>query len=323
MEYLLDLKRKYNRLNLFPIYKDFRLSNLSPLNLFSKGIYYKRFYSKPLESLLKKKEKYDIAYLDSFFSYHYIDLVESNHIIIDFHNIHSEFLKHYIKECKNPLKKFIYKREMENIFSLEKEIISNPDIKKVITGPLPDSLNVIAKNIFNHIPHPMIRPIDSPTIHEQKSILFTGNFNWPLNRSALRIFCRLSDEFRNITFTIAGRNIPEIKSKNKNLKIIRNPETTYDLFKENSIFLSPVKNPSGINLKLIQAAYAGNLIIGKDEAIRKISGLSDSALIFKDYTDLIDIIKNIQLPIKVDNSKAINNIEQNNKEFRSLLKRIQ
>jgi|GEM_PF-3747382 len=322
LDFLVDLQKRHNDLTVFPVFHDFSFYSSYPIDILKTGFYYRRFYSATLERILKIGGHYDIALLDSMFSYQYKDSIKADRTFIDFHNIHSELLNHYLHNNISWIRRAFIKREFKFLLNKEKEIFNDNDISKMITGRLPAYYSDFKGRFFNHIPFLKSYTLKPVREWNSRNILFTGNFIWKINRQAISIFTSLAHKFREINFTLAGRGLKVKDDIPKNLFLIKDPMETKSLFDENAIFLSPVDNPSGVNIKLIQAAYNGNMIIAKGQAAKKIPGLVRSSVTYNDSSDISDIIRNIRLPIETDHSRTIEQLQQMDQDFSILLKGV-
>ncbi len=245
----------------------------------NKSYQVQRFYSKNFVLALRKiltEQTFDIVQLESVFMAPYIDEIRhySNaKIVLRTHNIEHLIWERRIKNERNLFKKlaFLYfTRQLRNYeCSLDKKIdafiaISEPDYQFFINQYTDVKGTVIpfGVDLDNY-------EIEDDYIPSEKPELFhVGSMNWHPNIEGIEWFLEeiwdnILEKYPEISFTVAGRDIPEqfLKKSVPNLIVAGEVPDANDFMLSKDIMIVPLLSGSGVRVKIIEGMALGKVII--------------------------------------------------------------
>lgn len=219
--------------------------------------------------------KYDYIILETIYLTPYISIVKKYSkakIILRTHNMEYEIWNRLHEGAKMGFQKLLYKVLSYQIYRYE----SN-QLKEI------DYLIAISQREFFQFNHfypgikGMIMPItwnsnlmEIPVENQNKdiSLFFMGSLDWKPNQEGLlwflnQIWPMLHEKLSNLTFYVAGRNMPEkIKQMNlPNVKMVGEVEDASHFVKQHDICIVPLLSGSGMRAKIIEAMALGKVVI--------------------------------------------------------------
>ena len=268
----------YNAISMVDIDTNFNLYSFVT-NLFS-AIPYQlfRFVNNTFKSTLIDcllVNKYDYIILETIYLTPYISIVKKYSkakILLRTHNLEYEIWNRLHEGKKMGLQKLLYKVLSYQIYRYE----SN-QLKEI------DYLIAISQREFYQFNHfypgikGMVMPItwnsnlmEIPVEKQNKdiSLFFMGSLDWKPNQEGLlwflnQIWPMLHEKLSNLTFYVAGRNMPEnIKQmKLPNVKMVGEVEDASHFVKQHDICIVPLLSGSGMRAKIIEAMALGKVVI--------------------------------------------------------------
>ena len=268
----------YNAISMVDIDTNFNLYSFVT-NLFS-AIPYQlfRFVNNTFKSTLIDcllVNKYDYIILETIYLTPFISIVKKYSkakILLRTHNLEYEIWNRLHEGKKMGLQKLLYKVLSYQIYRYE----SN-QLKEI------DYLIAISQREFYQFNHfypgikGMVMPItwnsnlmEIPVEKQNKdiSLFFMGSLDWKPNQEGLlwflnQIWPMLHEKLSNLTFYVAGRNMPEnIKQmKLPNVKMVGEVEDASHFVKQHDICIVPLLSGSGMRAKIIEAMALGKVVI--------------------------------------------------------------
>ncbi|MCK9339227.1 MAG: glycosyltransferase family 4 protein [Bacteroidales bacterium] len=249
-------------------------------SLFSRKSYQvQRFYSKAFASKLKEilsQETFDVIHLESVFMTPYISEIRrysQAKIVLRTHNIEHLIWERIIKNERNPLKKIALSYFAKQLKRYECSLHNQIDAFVAISEP--DFL--FFEKQYENIPGAVI-PFgvdlenyenEEDYIPSRKPELFhVGSMDWHPNVEGIEwflkeVWSKILAEYPEITFTIAGRNIPKHLQNNKLANVIIAGEVpdANEFMLSKDIMIVPLLSGSGVRVKIIEGMALGKVII--------------------------------------------------------------
>lgn len=249
------------------------------LNLFgSKSYHIERFISKEFEKQLEdlcKSKSFDVVIFESIFVAPYLDVIRKNSkavCILRQHNIEYKIWeslaaieqigpkKSYLKLLARRLKKY----ELSKINSFD-GISAITEIDKGILKQ-EGCTQPVEVFPFGIQLEKLVRTKD--TI-ETPSLFHLGSMDWLPNQEAIKWFIQqvwdeLYEEFPDLHFYLAGRNIPvsffDYNNQN-NIRVLGEIEDAIGFMNSKAIMIVPLFSGSGIRVKILEGMALGKCII--------------------------------------------------------------
>lgn len=239
----------------------------------------KRFYSKTFATKLAetlKHNHYDIVHLESVFTTPYIPVIRQYSqakIVLRTHNIEHLIWQRMARNEQNPAKKWAIKAFSNQMKRYECSLgsmidafaaISNPDYQffKELFVSVPGAVIPFGINVDDYEQEEDYMPSDKP------ELFHIGSMDWMPNIEGVEWFLdevwpSVLSEFPEVTFTIAGRKIPELISRraDSNVVIAGEVPSANDFMLSKDIMVVPILAGSGIRVKIIEAMALGKVII--------------------------------------------------------------
>jgi glycosyltransferase involved in cell wall biosynthesis len=251
------------------------------LNLFRRDSYIiQRFYSRSFENELIgliTKESFDIIQIEHLQMCVYVDVIRkysSAKIVFRPQNVEHKVWQKYLRNLKNPLKKFFLGVAVRRLLRFEKSILTKVD--GIIAISADD-----AHDFRSY--HPEIQVIDVPVAFVFKnqdgydfekqyldfpSIYHLGSMDWRPNQEAITWFVEgilpsVRQEFPDLKIYLAGKKmLPEfLKLKIKNLFVEGTVPDALKWQEDKAILIVPLISGGGIRAKIIEAMALGKTII--------------------------------------------------------------
>lgn len=234
----------------------------------------KQFHQKLIEIL--SQNSFDIVQLETLYMAPYIETIRSYSnakIVIRLHNIEHQIWQRLIQNETNILKKITLRWLTFELKKYELSIFDKIDGFMAISAvdytffnfKRPDTKGKIIPfgiDIDDYQPDENYMPSDIP------ELFHIGSMNWLPNIEGIEWFLEdvwplILEKFPLITFTIAGKNIPDhFYSKNgKNFNVIGEVADAKQFILSKDIMIVPLLSGSGIRIKIIEGMALGKTII--------------------------------------------------------------
>lgn len=236
----------------------------------SSAYFKEKNFIKKVKNLLSKNQYQKIIVVSTGLDFLIPVLKPYTHKIIwDFIDQDSYKWEVFAKKNKG-IKKWLYKREAENIKGIEKQVA---EFAKIIT--------VVSENEKNRLEESLKRSIDVVSIHTEKKelkfkqvqnrIIFTGTMSYQPNVEAViffhnQVFKQLVGDFPDLDFTVIGRNPSPQLIKECSLASFTGEVTEITPYLESALFaVIPVLNDIGLPTKVLEAMSFGiPLVVSKN-----------------------------------------------------------
>lgn len=251
------------------------------LSSFLRGEVYQvsRFYSNEMSQKLVsvlQADSYDIIQLESIFVAPYITVIRQYSkakIVLRSHNVEYLIWQRIAQNHSSIMKRILASKLYHQLKNYECSLLSKVDgymtISDVdykffheIAPSVPGSVIPFSINIGDY-------EFDEEYIPSAQPKLFhLGSMNWLPNVEALEwfledIFPKIHEHFPALTFTVAGRGIPEQikKYSSQNVIIAGEVDDANDFMISQDIMIVPLLSGSGVRIKIIEGMALGKTII--------------------------------------------------------------
>ncbi len=238
-----------------------------------------RFYSKGFANKLAEilqKETFDIIQLESIFMAPYLPVIRqfsTAKIVLRNHNIEHLIWHRVINNEPNPLKRWAIRYFSRQLKRYECNLGSQIDAFAAISEPdyqffkecyhnIPGTVIPFGVDLENYPENEDYMPSGTP------ELFHVGSMNWLPNVEGIEWFLdevwpQIHEKFPEITFTIAGRQIPEKISQraDNNVIIAGEVASANDFMAERDIMIVPLLSGSGVRVKIIEGMALGKTII--------------------------------------------------------------
>jgi glycosyltransferase involved in cell wall biosynthesis len=279
--------------NIWTVDIDNRIKVIDALkNLFSSASYHiERFHSEAfveqLTSILQH-EDFDVIQLETLYLTPYIDCIRQNStakIVLRSHNVEFEIWERLYGNQKNILQRAYLKYLTGKLRKFEIRQLSLVDAIVAITErdlefyrklgyrkegiSLPIGLDL---SDYNH---------DFQSFDKPLSLSFIGSLDWQPNMEGLLWFLDgpwklLESTYKNLTFHIAGRNMPQVLQKYRSDKVILHGEVpdAATFISEHSIMVVPLLSGGGMRAKILEGMALGKIVISTPIGIEGIPAVN-------------------------------------------------
>ncbi|MCQ2287070.1 MAG: glycosyltransferase family 4 protein [Bacteroidales bacterium] len=238
-----------------------------------------RFISRELNKKLTdllKHEKFDIVQLESIYTAPYISTIRQHSdakIILRTHNIEHRIWERIVKNENSLLRKLALKRLANNLEKFELSLFKKIDGYMTISDVdyqyfndlFPQTVGTVIPfgiEVDDYEPDEDYIPSDIP------ELFHLGSLDWQPNREGIvwfleNVWEEVLNEYPTLTFSIAGRNIPNAITEMSlpNVKIIGEVENASSFMLSKDIMIVPLLSGSGIRVKIIEGMALGKTII--------------------------------------------------------------
>jgi len=276
-----QIPREYHgKTHIEAVYIDLSINPVEAfLNLFSRQSYHvQRFISTDFEQKLIEilhQEEFDIIQLEMLYLTPYVKTIRrysKARIILRAHNIEHRIWERIAKNCKNPLKRLYLGHLYRTLKRYEFHSLDQFDGIVAITrndatyfrqtGTQTPVIDIPFGIHLDDYPKPTMVEHSSP------SLFHIGAMNWYPNMEGIRWFLDhvwplIHREFPDLTFTLAGRNIPGwmYNLRIPRLEVVGEVEDAMAFIRSQSIMIVPLFSGSGIRIKIIEGMTAARTII--------------------------------------------------------------
>ncbi|HPS70667.1 MAG TPA: glycosyltransferase [Bacteroidales bacterium] len=234
----------------------------------------KQFHQKLIELLTQNS--FDIVQIESIFMTPYINTIRTYSnakIVIRLHNIEHQIWQRLIQNEPNLLKRITLKWLSSTLKKYELSIFKKIDGFMAISSVDYHFFNQKNPNIKGKIiPFGIdvedYKADDNYIPSDIPELFHIGSMNWPPNIEGIEWFIEdvwplILGQYPSITFTIAGKNIPDrfyIKN-NENFNVIGEVPDAKQFMLSKDVMIVPLLSGSGIRIKIIEGMALGKTII--------------------------------------------------------------
>lgn len=313
----------------FPIVKLFK-------SIINKDYFFPRYPE--IENLIKeiiKEKKYDLIFCRYLTSATMTGLIGSKNLIIDFDDDPIESFKIMTKLSKVPILGKIYQNNLKKYYKsitnkLPLSFLSN---KRYIKYPNQSFLpNVPFVNKKNNNDNTLNQPEINPV-----SLLFIGSLGYGPNYTGLKTFIKnvwpkIKHKIPSLDFYIIGKGLPInlIKDFEKypGIHLLGHVDDLNPYFNHCGVYVSPIYQGAGTNIKILEAMYFGIPIVTTPEGANGFNEMiqdGENILIAKnsqEFTDKINLLfsnPKLKQNIKENGKKALINYKYTSNEFSNIL----
>lgn len=313
---------QYAKVTIVPIDTDIKV-NQALKNLFSNRSYnVERFYDRGFELLIEKtlkEEQFDVIQVEGTFAAPYTDIIlkykNKALTVLRQHNVEFQIWDRLANNETNPLKKWYLRLLAQRLKQFESAHLNPYDLIVPVTaddGRIFRDLGCKSEIFDAPAGIDTHRWKPSPTSSNLRCY-HLGSLEWLPNQEAMEWFLRdiwpiLHQKFPNITFSLAGKNMPE------KFKMLQIPGVTVVPFVEDAtvyledkgINIVPLKSGSGIRLKILEAMSAGKIVISTTIGAQGIHYEDGKHLLIADTPDeFLEKLTLIQTQPELANSLSI------------------
>jgi glycosyltransferase involved in cell wall biosynthesis len=247
--------------------------------LFNYSYHIKRFDSKDfhqkLASLLTN-ETFDVIQLETIYMAPYIKTIRANSeakIVARLHNIEHKIWERLVDNEKNLLKKGALKWMTHLLKKYEFSVFDQIDAFMPISDVDAHYFNSLDLKI-DRLTIPFGIDIDKYQLEddyipsENPDLFHIGSMNWLPNVEGIewfldKVWAKVITNYPKITFSIAGRNIPDrlLHRQTKNLFIEGEVPDAQRFMNSKDIMIVPLLSGSGVRVKIIEGMALGKTII--------------------------------------------------------------
>ncbi|MEO7174334.1 MAG: glycosyltransferase family 4 protein [Saprospiraceae bacterium] len=289
-------------------------------NLFSKDSFHiSRFISPTFEAKLIElltANSYDIILLESLYMAPYIPIIRANSkaiVVQRSHNVEYEIWERVGKQNASFLKSKYILHLSRKLKNYEIAQLNQYDLLLAMSDrdlSVFKGLGFTGSSMVVPIGLEMANyPEKVPDFTKHLSIAFIGSLDWIPNQEGLDWFLKeiwpdLSANYPNLTFHIAGRNIPPYYRDLQVPQVIIHGEveSAIDFMLQHQLLVVPLFSGSGMRVKILEALALGRIVISSTIGAEGIDAKPDSEILIanakEDYLRAVDSIKN-------DHAKAI------------------
>ena len=238
-----------------------------------------RFYSKEMVQKLMQvlqKEEYDIVQLESIFVAPYIPVIRKYSqakIVLRLHNVEHIIWERIARNHVSWHKKFMLKQMNRQLKSYECSLMNQVDGYMAISDvdyqffhglspQTPGTVIPFAIDMDHYEAEDEYIPSDQP------ELFHLGSMNWIPNVEGLEwfledVFPAILKRFPNLTFTMAGRSIPDSLRRfaSEHVIVAGEVENANEFMLSKDIMIVPLLSGSGIRIKIIEGMALGKTII--------------------------------------------------------------
>ena len=262
------------------------------INLFFSKIPYnaERFINNSFKielQYLLKNNKYDIIQIEGLYMMPYIKIIRKfseAKVAFRAHNIEHEIWEQTLKQEKSSIKKIYIKNLTKRMKKFELSFLNTYDYLIPITQRDAETFNEIGNNKDIHV---CPTGVDSSLYKPEKrtfegiKLFHLGSLDWAPNQEGLiwfleNIWAQISTKYKDLTFSIAGRNAPDwlikLFKKYSNINYLGEIEDAISFMQNHNVMIVPLLSGSGMRIKIIEGMASGNIILSTSKGAEGING---------------------------------------------------
>lgn len=254
--------------NQFAINTNFKLFDFIRCLIYKKAYTLYRFYSPDLASLITQtlqQQHFDIVQLEGLYLLPYVGMIKKNStakIVLRAHNVEHHVWKNLAHNQTNFFKKSMYRFNANSLQPIEEKSFQHLDA--LVTISTSDQAYFKKHQPIPTLNVPFGIDVDAYSVHtsttKNVSLSFIGSLDWLPNIEALhwfidKVWYRISQQFPNLKFHIAGRNMDSSVKKIKAPNVVVEGEVACakKFIAAHPIFVVPLLSGSGMRIKIIEA----------------------------------------------------------------------
>jgi glycosyltransferase involved in cell wall biosynthesis len=257
-----------------------------------------RFKSKQFEEKITEilsAETFDIVVLETVYLSVYVNVIRkyfSGRLILRAHNVEHLIWESNAKNTFFGLKKLYLSLLARQLKTFEKSVISRYDeIWCISAQDMQWFENQNRNKLVKLVPFGIkSENISNKTIHYQcNNLFFLGSMDWYPNKEGIvwfldNVWNTLHQKYPDLTFRIAGRNIPLHWQQldYKGVEIVGEVESAADFLEENGVLVVPLWSGSGVRIKIIEAMAVGKVIITTTIGLEGINAIHKKHVLLAD-----------------------------------------
>lgn len=248
------------------------LSNLLQNRSYNIARFISSEYNDKLIELLHQN-KFDIIQLEGLYLSPYVETIRAfsdAKIVMRSHNIEHEIWERIADNEKNVFKRWYLKILAKQLRTYEISRLNKYDLMTSVTERDAQMLRSFGCELPIHVcPAPYdetVLKVDKSKM-EFPSLFYIGALDWMPNVEGLEWFLKnvwqkISEQFPDLKFYIAGRNANQIKfPEQKNVVVTGEVENAYDFMNSKAVMIVPLFSGSGIRVKIIEGMALGKTIV--------------------------------------------------------------
>ncbi|MCF6364668.1 MAG: glycosyltransferase family 4 protein [Bacteroidales bacterium] len=261
-------------------------------NLFFSKIPYnaERFINEDFKKELKKlliNNKYDFIQIEGLYMMPYIETIKKHSkakIVFRAHNIEHEIWEQTLKQEKSFLKKIYLQIIAKRMKKFELSFSNKYDILIPITQRDADYFNKTGNKKSTIVCPTGVNASKYKSKEKdfkEIEIFHIGSLDWTPNQEGLiwfleNVWTEISKKYKNLTFSIAGRNAPDWLEKTfknyKNINYLGEIDNAVSFMKSHDVMIVPLLSGSGMRIKIIEGMASGNIILSTSKGAEGING---------------------------------------------------
>jgi len=266
-----------------------------------------RFKSKQFAEKIREilsKETFDLVILETVYLSVYIDVIRkyfAGKLILRAHNVEHLIWERIAKNTSFGLKKLYLSILARQLKIFEKSVISQYDeIWCISAQDMQWFENQHKDNLVKLLPFGIkSEQIPNKPIHYQcNNLFFLGSMDWYPNQEGIvwfldTVWNTLHQKYPDLTFKIAGRNIPSHWKRfdYRGVEIAGEVKNAADFLEENGVLVVPLWSGSGVRIKIIEAMAAGKVVITTTIGLEGINAIDKEHILLADtMNEFIDAV---------------------------------
>jgi len=266
-----------------------------------------RFKSKQFAEKIREilsKETFDLVILETVYLSVYIDVIRkyfARKLILRAHNVEHLIWERIAKNTSFGLKKLYLSILARQLKIFEKSVISQYDeIWCISAQDMQWFENQHKDNLVKLLPFGIkSEQIPNKPIHYQcNNLFFLGSMDWYPNQEGIvwfldTVWNTLHQKYPDLTFKIAGRNIPSHWKQfdYRGVEIAGEVKNAADFLEENGVLVVPLWSGSGVRIKIIEAMAAGKVVITTTIGLEGINAIDKEHILLADtVNEFVDAV---------------------------------
>lgn len=266
-----------------------------------------RFKSKQFAEKIREilsKETFDLVILETVYLSVYIDVIRkyfAGKLILRAHNVEHLIWERIAKNTSFGLKKLYLSILARQLKIFEKSVISQYDeIWCISAQDMQWFENQHKDNLVKLLPFGIkSEQIPNKPIHYQcNNLFFLGSMDWYPNQEGIvwfldTVWNTLHQKYPDLTFKIAGRNIPSHWKQfdYRGVEIAGEVKNAADFLEENGVLVVPLWSGSGVRIKIIEAMAAGKVVITTTIGLEGINAIDKEHILLADtVNEFVDAV---------------------------------
>ncbi|MDR1112728.1 MAG: glycosyltransferase family 4 protein [Bacteroidales bacterium] len=238
-----------------------------------------RFYAKEAVAHLTQilqEEQFDIIHLESLFVTSYISVIRKYSkakIVYRAHNVEHQIWERMVNHEQRWIQRALFKLLSIQLRKCETELFHRIDGYMAISEPDYQFFRQLAPQIKGTIiPFGVDLEYYEPDTHyipsDKPKLFHIGSMNWLPNEEGINWFFDevwplLHEHFPDITFTLAGRNMPKcfLELQLPNVQVVGEVSDARKFILSKDIMLVPLLSGSGIRIKIVEGMALAKTVI--------------------------------------------------------------